>query len=123
MFLRIKTKLIFLEERNNDVLQIIAIRYLIAVTILMIRPCIFLKIHISATKEIFQLIQDIFIFFDEFNIKPWFGFHPSFNFFIILRILYVNCEASFTVYQPDNIIIREIPSHNINYGYYESADF
>lgn len=107
-----------------------SIGYFIAITILMIGTGIFLKIHVTAPKVFFQCLEDFFVSLDQLQKKPWFYFCSSLDLFIRIRILHINCEASFSVNKTNDIIWRYFlhkhrsePFISRIESYYSSADF
>ena len=82
-----------------------SIGYFIAITILMIGACVFLKVHRTAPKKFFEFIENFFIFLDEFQKKSWFNFCSALDLLFRIRIFYINCKTSLSVGKTNNIIL------------------
>ena len=76
---------------------------LVAITMLMIRTSVFLKIDTAASEEFLECIENIFVTFDEFDVEFWLYNNPSRDFLLYVRISHVDREASFTIHESDNI--------------------
>ena len=93
-----------LEKWNNDSRKIASIVDLVSEAILVVRPCILLEIHTTTTKEFFQSVEYILIFFDKFDIELWLRDCSSHSFLFFINIPDVDSEASFPVYQAHDVI-------------------
>ena len=100
-----KLRLMLLEEWNDNPHQIIARRYLIAVAVLMILAGIFLEVNIAASKEFFELVENLFIGFYQFQVKFRFYSRSSFSFGFFGRVEDVGGKTAFAVHQADNVIM------------------
>ena len=98
-----ESKLMLLEKRNDYRLELFPPEDFVAITMLMIRACVFLKVDTSRSEEIFECIENVFVAFNEFDIEFWFYNDSSSDSFLYVRISHVDSEASFTIYEPDNI--------------------
>ena len=97
-------ELILLEERDNYRLKFFPPEDLVAITMLMIRAGVFLEIDAPCSEEILQCVEDIFVALDEFYVEFWFYHYSPNDLPLDIWIPYVDCEASFTIYEPDNIL-------------------
>lgn len=76
----------------------------IAITILMVGASIFLEIHIAATEEFFEFIENFFVFLDKLEKKSWLNFCSSLDLLFGIRIFHIDCEASLSINKTDDII-------------------
>ncbi len=101
---RNEPKLVLLEERNDYRLKFFPPEDLKSITMLMVRAGVFLEIDTTAAQEILECVENVFIFLDEFYIEFWFYHDPSNDLSLHIWIPHIDREASFTIYEPDNII-------------------
>ena len=100
----IEFELMLPEKWNDDFREIASIVDLVSEAILVVRPCILLEIHTTTTKEFFQSVEYILIFFDKFDIELWLRDCSSHSFLFFINIPDVDSEASFPVYQAHDVI-------------------
>lgn len=101
-------KVVSFEKRNDYRQKIIPPEYFKTITMLMVRARILLEIDTAATEEISKSIQNVFVFLDELYIELWFYDDSASNDFLYVRISNIDSEASFTIYEPDNILGTKI---------------
>ena len=94
---------IVLEKRNDYRLEFFPPEDLISITMLMVRAVVFLKIDTADSEEIPECVENVFVAFDEFDIEFWFYNDSPSNSLLYIRISHIDREASFTIYEPDNI--------------------
>jgi hypothetical protein len=114
---------------NDDFREIASVVDLVPVAIPVIRPRIFLEIHTAASKECFQIIQDILVCFDKLDIELGLHDDTPFRFLLFIDIPDIDSEASFTIHETHNVIRVEF-EHSSEFlrlrflsDYYDSADF
>ena len=121
----------YLEKRNDPFVQVLSICNFVPVAILMIRPSVFLEIHISASEKFFELIENALVFLNKLQVESRFYFYSPFCLLFYHWIADVHSKASFAVYQSNDVIrikhnTRVNPSPSPPAGgseYYDSADF
>ena len=74
----------------------------------MIRADVFLEIDTSASEEILQRVENIFVFLDEFYVEFWLYHDSPDRLSLHVWISHVDREASFTIHEPDNIVGTKI---------------
>src|SRR3989338_1750063 len=104
--LRYKSKLVLLEEWDNDLLKIIPPIHLKSVALLMVWPCVFLKVHASTSEEVFKGKEYIFVFFYKFYVKLRLDDNAPNRSFSPRRIANIHRKTPFSIYQSDNVIGR-----------------
>ena len=92
------------EERNDYRLKVFPPEDFVPITMLMIRASVFLKVDASASEEILESVKNVFVFFDELYVEFWFYHYPSNDFLLYVWISHIDSEASFTIYESDNIV-------------------
>lgn len=75
---------------------------------LMVRTIIFLEVNTSTSEKILKCDENVFVALDELYVEFWFYHHSSGNSFLCIRISYVDSEASFSIYEPNNILWTKI---------------
>ena len=103
MSFRHELKLISLEKWNDYRFKFFPPEDFIAVTMLVIRARVFLKVDTSRSEEIFESIENFFVAFNEFYVEFWLYNDSPSNSFLHVRISHVDSKASFTIHEPDNI--------------------
>ena len=88
----------FPKEWDNYFSKVVTVCNLITVTILVIFSFITLKVHVSASKEFFQFVQNCLVAFDEFYVEPWFYFYSSYDFLLFFWITDIHRKTSFSIY-------------------------
>ena len=101
-------KLMLLEERDNYRLEFFPPEDLIPITMLMVRAGVFLEIDTPASEEFLQCREDFFVALDEFYVEFWLYDDSPGDLLLCIWISHVNREASFTIYEPDNIFGTKI---------------
>lgn len=92
-----------LEERDDDREKFSPIVDLVAIAMLMVGACIFLKIYAATTKELFKGVKNIFIPLYELEIKLWLHADPPFHGSDRIKILYVDSKTAFPIYETYNV--------------------
>jgi len=100
-------ELILLEERDYYRLQIFPPEDLIPITMLMVRAIVFLEINTSASEEILETIENIFVALDEFYVEFWFYDHSSCDILLDVWIPDIDGEASFSIDKSDHVVGTE----------------
>jgi len=75
---------------------------------LMVRARVFLEVDTTASEEISECIENVFVALYELYVEFWFYNDSSCNSLLYVRIPHVDSEASFTIHEPDNIIGTKI---------------
>ena len=96
------------EERNDYRTEFFPSEDFVAITMLMIRASIFLKVDTSASEEIFECRENVFVLLDEFYVEFWLYDHSPSDFLLRIWISHVDREASFTIHESDNILWTKI---------------
>jgi hypothetical protein len=109
-----------LKKRNNHRLKFFPPEYFISITVLMIWAIVFLKIDTTDTKEILESIENIFVTFDEFYVEFWFYHYSPRDCFLHVWISHIDSKASFTIYEPDNILGTKILHRVGPFGFYHT---
>src|SRR3989338_3824679 len=103
MFFRHEPKSVLFEKRNDYRSKFFPPEDLIPITMLVVRTVVFLKIDTTASEEIFECIENVFVALNELYVEFWLYNDSSGDSFLYIRISHINSEASFTIYEPDNI--------------------
>ena len=103
MFFRHEPKSVLFEKRNDYRSKFFPPEDLIPITMLMVRAIVFLKIDTAASEEIFEFIENVFVALDKLYVEFWFHNDSSNCSLLYVRISHIDSEASFTIYEPDNI--------------------
>src|SRR3989344_4519888 len=93
-------------EWDNDLLKIIPPIHLKSVALLMVWPCVFLKVHASTSEEVFKGKEYIFVFFYKFYVKLRLDDNAPNRSFSPRRIANIHRKTPFSIYQSDNVIGR-----------------